>query len=100
MKFVSLIVLGLFNLGVLGGCAAASELSVADAVPATAPAAQRLVLPLDHGPRAQSTPWFNEQLRQRALRQQHEQPADSRAASDASAPAPAAPAVQRDSSGH
>jgi hypothetical protein len=33
----------------------------ADAMPAVAPAAQRLVLPLDHGPRAQSTPWLNQQ---------------------------------------
>ena len=46
----------------------------ADAPPtAAAPAAAHAKLPLDHGPRAQSTPWLNEQTRQRLARQPQQQ---------------------------
>lgn len=38
---------------------------------ANAPGAKRIVLPLDHGPRAQTTPWENQQ---RLLRRQQEIP--------------------------
>jgi len=41
-----------------------SPAAAADTAPA-AKEAPRRVLPLDHGPRAQSTPWLNEQTRQR-----------------------------------
>lgn len=37
-----------------------------DAAPAPASDVKRAAQPLDHGPRAQSTPWLNEQARQHA----------------------------------
>lgn len=76
MKSVSLIIFALLNLTALSSYAAGQQ-SVADSSNATAPAAQRLVLPLDHGPRAQRTPWLNEQLRVRAARLQQERLAGS-----------------------
>jgi hypothetical protein len=100
MKSASQIVFALFTLSAISGYAAAGEPSAADAMPAVAPTAQRLVLPLDHGPRAQSTPWLNQQLRQRALHEQREQQAASSAPSAGSVPAPAEHAVHHESTGN
>lgn len=44
-------------------------------------------LPLDHGPRATSTPWLNRQIREREAAQQQRQPAAAVQASAASSTA-------------
>jgi hypothetical protein len=71
MKSVSLIMFAVFNLTALGSYAAEAQPITDSQTAASAP--RRLVLPLDHGPRAQSTTWVNKQLR--ANRQQQLQQA-------------------------
>jgi hypothetical protein len=82
MKKTALIVFALVNLTALVSAQAAQDPSVAQAVKhhqaaqqqggaaAPAPQARHAVQLLDHGPRAQSTPWLNAQLRQDAAQAQ------------------------------
>jgi len=56
ITFLAASLLAMFNVH-------ASPEATADSQPAP-----RRVLPLDHGPRAQSTPWVNAQMRQREAR--------------------------------
>ena len=80
MKKTALIVFALANLTALVSVHAAQDPSTAQAVKnhqaamaqqqgapvAPAPASTHAVQPLDHGPRAQSTPWLNAQAREHA----------------------------------
>jgi len=49
------------------------------------------VLPLDHGPRAQSTPWVNAQIREREAREAQKAQKAQRPPEAATEPAPVAP---------
>lgn len=80
MKKIALIVFALANLTALVSVHAAQDSSTTQAVknhqatlaqqqgaaPAPAAASKPAVQPLDHGPRAQSTPWLNAQAREHA----------------------------------
>ena len=79
MKKIALIVFALANLTALVSVHAAQDTSTAQAVKnhqaamaqqgassAPAPTSKPAVQPLDHGPRAQSTPWLNAQAREHA----------------------------------
>ena len=71
------IVFVLLNLCAISAYAAEQADAASTAAAATTSAALRVKLPLDHGPRAQSTPWLNQQTRQRIARQQQQQLAQS-----------------------
>ena len=62
MKKLTIASLIIFN---IAACSAAFAQESAQVAPASA-TTKKLVLPLDHGPHAQVTPWTNEQTRQRA----------------------------------
>src|SRR5471032_1750205 len=82
VKKIALIVFALANLTALVSVHASQDTSVAQAIknhqaviaqqqgasaaPTPAPASKPAVQPLDHGPRAQSTPWLNAQVREHA----------------------------------
>jgi hypothetical protein len=97
MKTVSLIMFAVFNLTALGSYAVEAQ-PITDSQTAT-PAPRRLVLPLDHGPRAQSTTWVNNQLRMRANRDQKLQQDSNRVPSNHSEAAPAKKVVPHESMG-
>ncbi len=83
------IVFVLLNLCAISAYAAEQAAAASTAAAATTPAARRVKLPLDHGPRAQSTPWLNQQTRQRIARRQ-QQPAQSAQSASQAVAQPAA----------
>jgi hypothetical protein len=70
MKVISNMKVGLCGAAILLGMAcsaqAAQDQTSNDTQSVQAPAPKKLHLPLDHGPRAEVTPWVNEQRRLRA----------------------------------
>jgi hypothetical protein len=70
MKNISNFKVGLLGaallLGIANSVQAAQDPSSNDTQSVQTPAPKKLHLPLDHGPRAEVTPWVNEQRRLRA----------------------------------